>query len=854
MTVEQQLRKVRGEKIYAADLRFQDFGWASSGCHAVIIRSQDCRRQFERFSVNEVPPELRPDRLVSGNEIADAGIPLDAGWLGKSLFCLQGNVPAYVGHPLGIAYFHDWHFCKKFKEWLRQGSNDITVFSSISKEAMIEQNVKTFLAPLLSPEVRNWGQPYGAVHHIRIASERQTDPDIFSQFNNGFHDPTQPGDAQVALQSIQKSIIGKPCVDRMFSSETNDPSFLEPENGIAFWDSVNKCISIVFGTQSPEKDREGIKKLFKDNIEVDYKACPPGGGFGGRDLSSFPLYLAIAAFFVDDALPVRLAFDRFEQFQCGIKRHAFAAKASLHYNDEGQLLSFQTKMVFNGGGTPNLTSPVIGLAALQSAGAYVIPKTVISSYGFQTHGATSGSMRGFGIPQATLVIESLLDEMAISKGLDPINIRLNQIMTAGQRDVTGYMLEHHIGVKTICEMAAQEPLWIQRHERKVQLDDDTYSYGVGFACCMESYGTSRDAVFAAVEISVDGPIVYSSVVDMGQGSTTSVAEATSSILGCNAKMVTMGEDQFFDALGLEAVRDRNPTDPSHTPKRGCSSSASMTAFFHLHAVREACKIILEISLKPAAFYLWNSEPGEITCQLDGSLAADGLRTLQLEELLEMVRHLKLPTGAMVHTYFQGHFSTGTFKTSFGNFDAECDAIALKVGNNLYSRIDRGSVTYPGTDYQKSRRTLYAGAAHMVAVKINRRNGRVSIEDVISFLDPGTVHNEKILRGQVEGGFVMGLGMALTEQLPVPLDGVAKDWNWHRYFLPRITDVPLKSVQQLRIVPYEQEVGSPVVHKGIAEATMSTVPAAILNAIAHAINRRLTQVPVQASHILNALED
>lgn len=853
----ERIAKVTGSQIYGTDYRSRDMGWPKCQ-HAVIIRFQRPTQQFVGIDLNRVPDGCRPVKVVTATELAAAGVSNDAGWLGKPFFLPLNAVGNYVGQPLGIAYFTGWDSAAAFKTGLRQGAFDPVQYGPPTLGAPIEeQDVRSLLDPLLEPSPQSPGDKYESVNYVRLGTS-PPGVDEFSFFNNGKHDPAVAGPAQEAVQKIERILAaeGARVVEGSFSTATNDTSFMEPECGIAWWDKDATCLRISLGTQSPEKDRSGINSILKGAVNgaalnVDLYARPPGGGFGGRDLSPFPLLLAVTAIMADTGCSVRLKYDRFEQFQNGIKRHAFACKSRLYYKMDGTLRGYFTRMVFNGGGTPNLTAPVVGLAALQAGGPYDIPMTVISGFGYHTHGATSGSMRGFGIPQAALAIESLVDEAARVTGLDAIKMRLSQLLGPKKRDVTGYTLQHPIGIRELCELALEEPLWKNRAADKLARDTPSSTYGVGFACCMESFGTSNDSALAAVEIGPEGPRVRSSVVDMGQGSTTSVSDAVAEALGRPAVEATMSEDAIFDALGL--VVKSPPTAPNETPKRNSASSASMTAFFHLHAVRAAAQVVFNESIMVAAKNLWGALPNNVQW-VNGVLYSENVRSLSWRELLKEIEAAQLPTGAMIHTYFRGRFATANFSVSGQAFEIPADALAVRGANGVYTPIARTSVDYPSGDELKSMRTLYAAAGHLVAVEVNRHTGRIQVVDCVCFLDPGVIHNKSILLGQVEGGFAMGLGMALTEVLPVPLSGVAPNWNFDKYQLPRAKHLPLKSLDQVRIVPVQTDGDYPPVSKGIAEATMSTVPVAISNAVAHAIGRRINRIPIQPSDVLASLEN
>src|SRR5262245_1489165 len=285
---------------------------------------------------------------------------------------------------------------------------------------------------------------------------------------------------------------------------------MEPEAGIAWWNREGNVLHLVVGTQSPGKDVANVKELWGagEKPEVLLTPCPPGGGFGGRDESSFPLYLALAARFAQG--PVRLAFNRAEQFAAGIKRHASVVRNRLAYTPAGELQALQSEIGMDGGGELNLTIPVLQLAVLHAAGPYRIPRTALHGTASVSPAAPAGSMRGFGIPQVAFAIECMIDEVAAELGQDPIEFRKGRMLRTGDRDVTGMRLEHTLGNQALCDLALEQPLWRERHREKRRRDRAGVAYGVGFAGCMEAYGTSLDAGFGGVELAPDGTLLVCS--------------------------------------------------------------------------------------------------------------------------------------------------------------------------------------------------------------------------------------------------------------------------------------------------------------------------------------------------------
>jgi CO/xanthine dehydrogenase Mo-binding subunit len=870
------LPKVLGEKVYARDMRASDLaGWPPDTHHALLVRAGVADRSvtFDSGAVNRLPTP--PLRTVTAADLAAEVIrpATEKGSFASSWFVPDGDTPEHAAQPVALLIFDSPRALRDAQEWMGIEGNSLLRFGQSSGTTK-EQDIRRLLDPLIAFRQRDPAKAYDSVHYVRIAGNKE---DVFSHIKNGRHDPTAVGPevtnpsvrkvnrcAMKARDLIERTVAkaGWKVIDRNYSTQTTDPMFMEPEAGLGWWDRKRKELHLVVGTQSPKDDRADTAYIFNQSgcplhdVQVKLKACYPGGGFGGRDKSSFPLYLAIAAAFSEG--PVRLSFDRYEQFLCGIKRHACAVQAKLAYDEAGTPQALQTTFHMDGGGEANLTVAVVGLAALHAAGPYRIPRTAISARGIRTTGAPAGSMRGFGIPQAAFAIECLMDEVAGNRGDDPIEYRMKHSLRQGDRDVTGMVLDHHLANVRLCEIASKEPLWVNRKLEKATRDrEGLISYGVGFACCMEAYGTSEDAILCEVLLQSDGSIlVRSSSVDMGQGSATSIAVETASILGRAADQVMMGESEAFEFLKMEVGRpESNPANPKLTPKLVNSSSASVTAFHHLHAVDEACQVVFDHGILPAAKALWGNLPPE-TSWKNGALIAKGHEPLSLAALAEKAHASGFVVGAMVHTYFKNEFATCSFDIGGKKVKRAIDALAITSGGSADRTIkDRLEAVFPPASVKDYRRTLYASAGHLVAVQVHLPTGRVKVLNAVTILDAGDVHHEALLAGQVEGGFAMGLGYALLEDLPPAPLGIDGSWNLHRYQVPRAKHIPLDNLA-LRLVPLEQDAviaGGPLLRKkGIAEATMTTVAPAIVNAVAHATGVRINSLPVTPAKILESL--
>src|SRR4029079_12672782 len=170
---------------------------------------------------------------------------------------------------------------------------------------------------------------------------------------------------------------------------------------------------------------------------IDAQFAYLGGGFGGRDHTPFPLYVALAGLFLPGR-PVRLAHDRYQQFQGGIKRHAFTMKSQIGIDRaSGKIRAFAADHVLDGGGLANYSASVATVSATGAIGIYDIPKVDVTTVALHSRGVTAGSMRGYGNLQTMTALETLIDEAAAALPLDPIEFRRRNALTTGGRTTTG---------------------------------------------------------------------------------------------------------------------------------------------------------------------------------------------------------------------------------------------------------------------------------------------------------------------------------------------------------------------------------------------------------------------------------
>ena len=333
-------------------------------------------------------------------------------------------------------------------------------------------------------------------------------------------------------------------LDRTFETQSVDPMFLEPECGLAWYEPRAKTLEIVLGVQSPFEAASSLALLLGE-AQPEFKPARInthfaylGGGFGGRDHTPFPLYVTLAALFLPGR-PIRLAHDRFQQFQGGIKRHAFQMRSQIAIDRaSGRMVAFAGDHVLDGGGLANYSASVAVVGATAATGIYDIPKVDVTTVAEHTRGVTAGSMRGYGTLQTLTALETLIDEAASELKVDPIELRRRNLLKTGGRTMTGNPWSVSVRTPEILDKLAAHPIWRDRKGRKASANG--VRIGTGVACCTKDYGTGADCALGRVEVAPDGTIsIHADAVEMGNGIGTAVAKRVAAILGRMADAVSV---------------------------------------------------------------------------------------------------------------------------------------------------------------------------------------------------------------------------------------------------------------------------------------------------------------------------
>ncbi|KFL51971.1 aldehyde oxidase [Burkholderia pyrrocinia] len=846
--------KVTGQKIYARDFKSRDFvGWPQQENWLYALRCGRVDAVYEGYDLGVLPAELRPIAVVDNALLSARRIPLapvpdpianqDIYWLAR-----PGHPADCYGQPAALLIFENFDVYRRARKLLDFNDNVIRYGAAVDRSAAAQPVPYTPVTIYVRDDERG----FNYVNNYRTDSSGKPT----AQYLKEREEAVVNIDATIARNAASGAWIGvRATGSDGFETPAMDPMFMEPEAGLAWYDASAAKMGLVLGTQSANDDATGACALFDGSAisvkEAHVIACYPGGGFGGRDKSYFPLYLALAAPFAKGAL--RWQQSRYEQFQVGLKRCETQFSESLWFNRRGKLEAITCDFLMNGGGKKNLSPYVAQLAALSAMSCYEIPRARAQAASTYTREVFGGSQRGFGGPQAFMAIETLMDEAARRLGLSPFAIRranfLGNAPRLGKgRAITGAPILFDLQLDALLDRLERHPLWRDHERTRAERGARNLRYGVGLAMANEAYGTSGDGMFGMVQILPDSRLrVVTPYTDMGNGAATTLGLAPAEFLGQNAQTIAMSEIGPFNALGL--TRSSNPAANSKTVRYTYgSSSACLGAFHQYHAVKGAAQALFLQSVLPAARAWWGVPVrAEDVRWVDRALVANGLAPIPWPALLGAIAKLGLQTVAAVHASYAGYFWKGTYPFASGSAQVDYDYVAVGLDPYYLTPLSR-TLQAPPVDTTLYGRTTYAPSAALVAASVDPATGRVKVERVVTAVSVGRQLAPELVEGQSQGAVAMGIGNVLTETCPLGPDGPGGGrWNLDRYEVTRLPDIP---AQELIALPPPG--GDPANARGIAEAVMCPIAPALLNALAMATGRRFRVTPVTPDKIREAL--
>jgi CO/xanthine dehydrogenase Mo-binding subunit len=518
-----------------------------------------------------------------------------------------------------------------------------------------------------------------------------------------------------------------------------------------------------------------------------------GGGFGNKmEPHIQPIVVALT---IKCRRPVRLILSREEDFEIVRARHPFKIRMKTGAKKDGTLVARDVEVLLDCGAFADDSPGVLGYSMLMSMGPYRIPNARAKGRLVYTNKLRFGAFRGFGQPQMTFAAEQQIDEIANQLGVDPIGLRRKNLMQAGDAWFLGQKVES-CGLAECLDAVERESNW---HERRLATRQGAKRRSLGMAVTAHISGLLGTG--AIVRVLEDGTIVLNTgATDIGQGSDTVLAQICAEAL----------------KVPVDRIAVASP-DTDGSPYNW-GTTASRVTYTTGRAVVGAARAV-EAKLKQHASEMLECPVEDLELRAGGRVARTGLSNAEV---------------TFADISGRAHWAVG------GPIIGESSLVFERPTN------DPAKATAVGLPF--GRIGVMSFGALVVDVEVDDVTGKARVLEAWSAIDVGRAINPQLVKVQIEGAFVQGMGFALFEEMV---------WDGGRLANPSLMDY---KVPTSRDAPYDihpiiveaPEPDGPFGAKGAGEIGINTVAAAIANAVALSTGQRHRALPMTAERVLEGL--
>ncbi len=582
-------------------------------------------------------------------------------------------------------------------------------------------------------------------------------------------------------------------IENTYKTQFQDPAPMEPEIGMA-WIERNGSVTCVGSMQTPYYVQTGVAKVLgisPDKVKVIQATT--GGAFGPKS-DEMPVDIcAITALVAQKTgKPAILAYTREESMITHTKRHPFVITLKTGAKNDGRLTASEALVVSDTGAYASLGPLVIIRACFHATGPYVVPHVKTDAYCIYTNNTMAGSFRGFGSPQVHFAAESQMDELAKKLDMDPLDLRMKNILRPGTLTATSQMVDQACGLEECAKRAVEACNW-RAKRLEFARDQGPLRRGIGIA--LMYHGNSlgpegNDYAYVHMLIKPDGKITLrTALTEYGTGAISGLAQIAAEVLG-------LPVDQFqLERPDTSSCKESGPTVASRVITTGGRAAQIAAQKLKDKVLNVAGELL---GCDPSKLNMGN---GLVTHRDDPA------HSLGFEKVVEECYRRRLSLD-----------ETGYYIAPTCDFEPE---------------------NSQGTTYQQ-----YTYGALIAEVQVDTELGVVKPLKLTAAYDVGRAINPLSVEGQIEGGTIQGLGYGLMEQL-IHKDAQVANPTFGDYYIPTSLDIP---ELQTIIVEYPGTVG-PYGAKAMGEPPVDLPAVALANAVAHATGSRVFDLPLTAEKVL-----
>ncbi len=662
--------------------------------------------------------------------------------------------------------------------------------------------------PVLADDtVRYVGEPIAIVAAVDLETARRAAAAIRIEF-----EPLPPiTDPLVALRLDKvyrhvkytcgnPSVVGEVQAEGEYFTARQDHSFMAPDAGLAKPDGRGG-VELIGATQWVHADRAQVAAaLGLPQEKVLVRNAGIGGSFGGRVSMTWQIHGALLAMHTNRA--VKLQYSRQETFHARYHRHPSRIWIRHHATREGKLVKLEARLLYEGGPYSHTSAAGIGNGATMIQGPYHIPNARIEGWAVGTNNGMCGPLRGFGVVQAIFAAESNMDKLARALGMDPAELRARNALRRGDRWIFDQMQDRPTPVRELIETCAALPL--------------------------------------PPALTADGPEVHPVRLPGGVATPTRPQHIRRGVAVVAAsKNVCLSEGAPVNSTAMVTLRDGVATVDCAAAEvgQGFVTIARQIVQSTL-GVSEVCLNDADTSMAPAA-----TTDGSQQTVTSGTAVQHAAQAVKQQFLSFFAREHDLDVNRL---------------------DTRDDFVIDKDGSPIASMADAGmGLIFRATERFDQRATrpvddtesddpvhvTFGFSANRCVVDVDVELGLVKVVQMDVVQDIGAVVNPVQAHGQIEGGSVQGLGLALMEHLKAE-DGHLLNADWRGYHIPTIVDAPQINSQFV----CHPEPGYPFGWKGIAELPHVQAPPAVLAAVRAATGLDLPAAPATPEQVSGVVDD
>ena len=631
-----------------------------------------------------------------------------------------------------------------------EGVVDVFTANSIPGKNDISPTGKDDEPILAQNEVLFWGQPIFVVvaqtRNIARKAARLAEVSYEKlDFISDIHDAEKKGKVLVSPSLVlKKGDVGQALLEspRRIKGEIHiggqDHFYLEGQVALSI-PGEDEDVTVYSSTQHPSEVQHMVSRaLGVPNHSVKVEIRRMGGGFGGKETQSnqFAVISALAA--VRNGSAVKLRLDRDDDMICTGKRHDFLGRYDLGFDQMGRILAVDVQLSARCGYSSDLSGPVTDRALFHVDNCYFLPAVRLQSFPLKTNTVSNTAFRGFGGPQGMMVAERLIQEVAYDLQKDPVEIRKINLYGKKEKSITPYhqSVDDNIALKIISELE-QKSDYKYRRENILTFNKDNEYFKKGIALTPVKFGISFTATWynqagALVHIYTDGSIFLNhGGTEMGQG--------------LNTKMRSILADEF--ELPLSKIKI-SATDTSKVPNTSATAASSGSDLNGM-AVLDAANI-LKRRLEGVICDNFSTNRKSIRYS-KGYVIFDGGK-LKFEELVKKAYEQRVQLSA-----------AGFYKTPKIHWDRD-----KGMGRPFY---------------------YFSYGAAVTEVTVDTFTGESRVDRVDILHDVGQSLNKEIDLGQIEGGFIQGMGWVTNEELWWNKKGQLRTHAPSTYKIPLTSDRP-----------------------------------------------------------------